>query len=59
MTKDQAWAMASVLAKGTKEVHYVAESLHHRGTYFALTEAQYNVLRGRNWLAFHDLEVMP
>ncbi len=52
MTQDQAWAMARVLAKGTKEVHYTAESLHHRGLFVALNEKQYDVLRGRNWITF-------
>lgn len=59
MTRDQAWATATVLAKGTREVHYVAESIHHRGTFLALNERQYNTLRGRNWIAYHDEEVLP
>jgi hypothetical protein len=57
MTQDQAWAMARVLAQGTGRAHYVAESIHHRGTFVALNWDQYNVLRGRNWLAHYTEEV--
>lgn len=31
----------------------VAESIHHRGIFVALDFYQYNVLRGRNWLAHY------
>lgn len=58
MTEEQAWAMAIVLAKGTGRTHYVAESIHHRGTFVALNLEQYDILRGRNWLA-HYIEAVP
>jgi hypothetical protein len=55
MTQDQAWATARVLAKALKEDHFVAESIHHRGTFLALNERQYDVLRGRNWITFYHV----